>query len=75
MKINPEFAHFVTPEGPAYLFTGGSEEEWFEALESGRFAMEYDKQNMERLIFNDFPMIMMAMPSSYRPINTLFNGG
>lgn len=57
-----------------YLVIGGTEDEWFDALESGYFATEYSRLEaccMERL---DMPMIVIAPPADGRVINALFNG-
>ena len=74
MEISPEFAHFVTPEGPPYLFTGGSEEEWFDALESGYFATQYQRRLKESLAFCFMPMLFLIPPGGARPLNLIFNG-
>lgn len=74
-QISPEFLAFVKPDGPPYLFMGGSEEEWFKALESGYFAEEYNKQVIHSLSGYDMGVMIIPPPGDDRSINAVFNGG
>lgn len=74
MSISQELKALISDDNLPYLFLGGSEDEWFDALESGYFEIEYRKRERDTLCFFDMPLLVIPAPSSSRPINSLFNG-
>lgn len=64
----------IATDDEAYIFMGGTEEQWFDALESGYFATEYRRLESCCMAWLDMPILIVPPPADGRSINVLFNG-